>query len=94
VLFEHGTDNRCSPLDYTNFRCSESIWRQKLKEWRYKKHMTASEGDFVVAMEAERANKGKLSEFFLGEIPITEQRIENLKRLRTGKLLEGAILCK
>ena len=64
-------------------------WKEKLKEWRFDKYISASDMDIVVAKAAKRSrDEGKETIFFLGEAQILPDRIEQFKRRKTIKNIE------
>jgi hypothetical protein len=68
---------------------SERKWKEKLKEWRFDKKISASDMRFVVAKAAKRArDEGKETIFFLGEAPILPDRIEQFKKRKTNRNTE------
>jgi phosphotransacetylase len=64
-------------------------WKEKLKEWRFDKYISASDMDIVVAKAAKRSrDEGKETIFFVGEAQILPDRIEQFKRRKTIKNIE------
>lgn len=62
---------------------SERKWKDKLKEWGFKKHVPATEMAFMVA----KAEKGKLEDgkdtiFHRNGMLVEESKIEQLKKRR------------
>jgi hypothetical protein len=60
---------------------SISIWKDKVKEWNFWKYLPRDTMHAIVAVQSQRAIlKRKKTSFFCGEVPITEEKIENFKK--------------
>jgi hypothetical protein len=68
---------------------SERKWKEKLKEWKFDKNISAADMSILVAKAAKRMhNEGKRTVFFLGESQITRERIEQFKRRKLTREID------
>jgi hypothetical protein len=74
------------------FEYSERKWKEKLKEWRFEKNISATDMSIIVAKAEKRVREeGKETVFFHGQSEITRERIEQFKRRKTTKAVEEAL---
>ena len=74
------------------FEYSERKWKEKLKEWGFEKHISATDMSIIVAKAEKRVREeGKETVFFHGQSEITPQRIERFKRRKTTKAVEDML---
>jgi hypothetical protein len=74
----------------TDFYLSERKWKEKLKEWKFDKKISATDMRSVIVKAETRArNEGKDTTFFHGDTQITAGRIEQFKRRKTAKDVES-----
>jgi hypothetical protein len=74
------------------FENSERKWKEKLKEWRFEKNISATDMNIIVAKAEKRVREeGKETVFFHGKTEITRERIEQFKRRKTTKAIEEAL---
>jgi hypothetical protein len=70
--------------------CSERKWKEKLKEWKFDKNISATNMSIVVAKAEKRAREeGKETVFFHGDCQISPERIQQFKRRKTSKIAEA-----
>ncbi|KAE9378333.1 hypothetical protein N431DRAFT_399930, partial [Stipitochalara longipes BDJ] len=71
------------------FKASERKWKEKLKEWRFDKNISATDMNFLVAKAEKRLHdEGKETVFFSGISQITRERIEQFKRRKISRELD------
>jgi len=67
-----------------NRKTSVRKWKEKLKEWKFEKNVSASDMTIVLAKAEKRAREeGKETAIFHGGNQITKERIEQFKRRKT-----------
>ncbi|KAH7379808.1 hypothetical protein BKA64DRAFT_236943 [Cadophora sp. MPI-SDFR-AT-0126] len=63
------------------FKFSLRSWKAKMKEWNFEKNLPANEMAFIAAKADKRkADEGKDTVFFRGDIKIESERIDNFKK--------------
>jgi hypothetical protein len=68
---------------------SERKWKEKLKEWKFDKNISATDMSVLVAKAGKRMrDEGKRTVFFLGESQITRERIEQFKRRKLTREID------
>jgi hypothetical protein len=68
---------------------SERKWKEKLKEWKFDKNISATDMGVLVAKAGKRMrDEGKMTVFFLGESQITRDRIEQFKRRKLTREID------
>jgi hypothetical protein len=74
------------------FEYSERKWKEKLKEWRFEKNISATDMNIIVAKAEKRVREeGKETVFFHGQSEITQERIEQFKRRKTTKAVDEVL---
>ena len=74
------------------FEYSERKWKEKLKEWRFEKNISATDMNIIVAKADKRVREeGKETVFFHGQSEITRERIDQFKRRKTTKTAEEVL---
>ncbi|KAH8771518.1 hypothetical protein BGZ57DRAFT_433840 [Hyaloscypha finlandica] len=75
--------------DKHGFKASERKWKEKLKEWKFDKNISATDMSVLVAIAGKRMrDEGKRTIFFLGESQITRDRIEQFKRRKLTREID------
>ncbi|KAG4440767.1 hypothetical protein IFR05_003754 [Cadophora sp. M221] len=65
------------------FKASLRKWKMKIKEWNFEKNLPANEMAFIAAKaEKRKAEDGKETVFYRGDVWIGPERIENFKKRR------------